>query len=136
MRITTTNPIHNFMALDRQIEAAFPGMKFQSGTRGPGQVFVEVADDTDSVLVQQLQNVLDTFDEAQVPQTEAEQAYFERLAALQQHRQENVVPLNVGDYANADRLIHTLAIKVAWLEAELRMQRAGNSIPAELIEET
>ena len=81
MRITTSNVIHNFEALQQRLSADFPALEFSLGIRSGSSTYVEVPDETPQEIFTMIQALLDTFDETLDSNKTPKQLQREQLQA-------------------------------------------------------
>jgi len=123
-RIITTNRITQFEALNRQIADTFPGMPFKTGAKSGGRVFADVSDDTDPAIAQQLQSLLDTFDETLDSNKLPEQLQREQLLAdlaADLASAEGKLPVDLTD-RERDAVIRALAFRLGAIGLDGRLR--------------
>ena len=123
-RIITTNRITQFEALNRQIADTFPGMPFKTGAKSGGRVFADVSDDTDPAIAQQLQSLLDTFDETLDSNKLPEQLQREQLLAdlaADLASAEGKLPVDLTD-REQDAVIRALAFRLGAIGLDGRLR--------------
>ncbi len=111
----------NVEALDAELVIAL-GAAYLGLSRRAQVVRIHLADATPSNLVRKAQRIVTNHDADQL--TPRQQRRLEIMRMLQDARRANVANLDLRLYADAPEIIRALALKVAWLEQEIRDLRS------------
>jgi len=120
-RVTVERREVNIEALDTGLRAAI-GKSYLGTSTQPGQVHIHLADDVSGPTLAQARQLAEEHDPTRL--TTEQQARINRAQKLQSARLENSEPLFIEDYDFADTIVRNLALKIAWLEEEIRDLRA------------
>lgn len=111
----------NVEALEAELLIAL-GAAYLGLSRRAQVVRVHLAAATPSNLVRQAQRIVTNHDPEQL--TPRQQRRLELMRMLQDARRANAANLDLRLYADAPEIIRTLALKIAWLEQEIRDLRS------------